>query len=308
MRTSSADRVMKTVTRFFEVATQDTDRTCKAEDAAWPASADPRTRDALARLLEEAEDRASRAGVDPELCDALTRVFEEDCPRGSVSACTHVSHGDGGADVIAWLPDAECAAGQVTECSAGQVHALQAKVRDAAGSDPGTGSCLVLLMMAAIHVDRSSLGTADAWSLRREPSAGDIAAVRKTLRRLTAADVTFPPPLPPTAAEGEGERREPQCPVLAPDPLRASTPADLAAALERFRRRAGEPSFREMARHARPAVSPSTLAAAVHAERLPTLRVVSAFVTGCGGGPEELARFATAWRRIRLCEFDRPTA
>jgi hypothetical protein len=268
MSTSSADRVMKTVTRFFEVATEDTDRTCMAEDA------------------------ARRASADPEFRDALARVLEADCLRGSVSACTPVGHGDSGADAFAWLPDG-------AECSAGQVCALQAKVRDAAGSDSGMGSYLVLLLMAAIHVDRSSLGAADAWSLRREPSAGDIAAVRKTLRRLTA-DVTVPEPPGAGEEEAAGERREPECPGLAPDPLRASTPADLAAALERFRRRAGEPSFREMARHARPAVSPSTLATAVHAERLPTLRVVSAFVTGCGGGPEELARFATAWRRIRL--------
>lgn len=117
----------------------------------------------------------------------------------------------------------------------------------------------------------------------------------ETWRRLLAADVTFT-----TAEAAEEERREPECPGLAPDPLHASTPAEFTAALKRFRLWAGEPSFREMARHARPTVSPSTLATAGHAEQLPTLRVVAAFVTGCGGGPEELARFAAAWRRIRL--------
>ncbi len=139
MSTSSTDRVMQTVTRYFQVAAEDTDRTCKAEDA------------------------ARRASADPEFRDALTRVLEADRPRGSVSACTHVSHGDSRADVIAWLPDG-------TGCSTGQVYALQAKVRDAAGSDPLVGAYLALLLMAAIHVDRSSLGTTDAWSLRRQPS------------------------------------------------------------------------------------------------------------------------------------------
>jgi hypothetical protein len=266
MSTGSTDRVMQTLARYFEVAAEGTDRACWVEDA------------------------ARRASADPEFRDALAQVLEADCPQGSFSACTNVRDCDSGADAIAWLPDG-------TGCGTGQVYALQAKVRDAAGSDPRTGSYLALLLTAAIHVDRSSLGTAEAWSLRRQPSAGDLAAVRETWRRLLAADVTFQ--ASPEEEAATEERREPECPGLAPDPLRASTPAEFAAALARFRRWAGEPSFREMARQGRPAVSPSTLATAVHAERLPTLRVVSAFVTACGGGPEEVARFATAWRRIR---------
>jgi hypothetical protein len=264
---TSTDRVMQTVTRYFDVGAQDAGRACPVEEAARRASADPEFRDALARLLDA------------------------DCHRGSFSACTRVSHCDSGVDVVAWLPD-------TNGCGTGQVYALEAKVRDAAGTDPETGSYLILLLAAAIHVDRSSLGAADAWSLRREPSADDIAAVRKAMRRLTAGERTAPSVV---AAETEPpERKEPEHPGQTPDPLRASTPAEFSAALAQFRIQAGNPSFREMARRAQLPTSPSSLLAAARGERLPSLRVVAAFVTGCGGSPEELGWFTTAWRRIRL--------
>jgi hypothetical protein len=263
---TSTDRVMQTVTRYFEVEAQDAGRACPVEEAARRASADPEFRDALARLLEA------------------------DCHQGSFSACTRVSHCDSGVDAVAWLPD-------TTGCGTEQAYVLEAKVRDAAGTAPGTGSYLILLLAAAINVDRSSLGAADAWSLRREPSADDIAAVRKAMRRLIAGERTAPSVV---AAEAEpAEREEPEHPGRTPDPLRASTPAEFTAALARYRRWAGNPSFREMARRAQPAASPSSLLAAARGERLPSLRVVAAFVTGCGGSPEELRWFTTAWRRLR---------
>jgi hypothetical protein len=62
------------------------------------------------------------------------------------------------------------------------------------------------------------------------------------------------------------------------------------------------PTYREMSRRSRPGASPSTLLAVVHGERLPSLRAVSAFVTGCGGSAEELSRFTAAWQRVRLSD------
>ena len=56
------------------------------------------------------------------------------------------------------------------------------------------------------------------------------------------------------------------------------------------------PAYREMSRRSRPGASPSTLLAVVHGERLPSLRAVPAFVTGCGGSAEELSRFTAAWQ------------
>jgi hypothetical protein len=48
--------------------------------------------------------------------------------------------------------------------------------------------------------------------------------------------------------------------------------------------------------------APSTLNAALRSDRLPSLSLVLAVVNGCGGSAEDLRRFATAWRRLRLTE------
>jgi hypothetical protein len=89
--------------------------------------------------------------------------------------------------------------------------------------------------------------------------------------------------------------------ALCPDPLAASTPAELMAALRRYRIWAGEPSYRQMARRSQ-AGKPgaSTLNTALRSDRLPTLSLVLAVINGCGGSAEDLRRFATAWRRLRL--------
>lgn len=87
---------------------------------------------------------------------------------------------------------------------------------------------------------------------------------------------------------------------LCPDPLTAHTGADLLAALARFRIWAGEPSFKDMQRLSEPRTAASTMCTAMKAGCLPTLRTVRAIITGCGGTPEQLQAFTTAWRQIRL--------
>jgi len=87
---------------------------------------------------------------------------------------------------------------------------------------------------------------------------------------------------------------------LCPDPLTAQTAAELVAVLSRFRVWAGEPSFQDMRRLSEPTTAASTMCKALGGSTLPSLRVVRAIVTGCGGTPEQLQAFATAWRRIRL--------
>jgi hypothetical protein len=86
---------------------------------------------------------------------------------------------------------------------------------------------------------------------------------------------------------------------LRPDPTGARTPADLVAVLRDFRVWAGEPSYREMSdrNNGRPAAS--TIYTALSSDELPKLDMVTAIVTGCGGGKEDQARFASAWRAIR---------
>jgi hypothetical protein len=91
---------------------------------------------------------------------------------------------------------------------------------------------------------------------------------------------------------------------LCPDPLSAQTAADLIMALRQYRTWAGQPSFREMARRSREPIAASTLCAALSRDGLPSLAVVLAVVTGCGGSKEDQFRFATAWRQLRLAPDD----
>jgi hypothetical protein len=63
------------------------------------------------------------------------------------------------------------------------------------------------------------------------------------------------------------------------------------------------PSYREIALKARKTVGASTLCEALDANkspRLPTLKVVTAFIHGCGGREEDLTAWTTAWRRVRM--------
>ncbi|WP_308354990.1 helix-turn-helix domain-containing protein [Streptomyces sp. MUM 203J] len=67
--------------------------------------------------------------------------------------------------------------------------------------------------------------------------------------------------------------------------------AAFAHGLRELRREAGSPPYRRLAAHAH--YSASTLAAAASGQRLPSAAVLAAFVTACGGDPEE-------WERRRL--------
>jgi hypothetical protein len=86
---------------------------------------------------------------------------------------------------------------------------------------------------------------------------------------------------------------------LRPDPLAARTPAELMAALRRYREWAGQPSFREVASRCGQRIVASTLCTALKRDDLPPMRVVLAVVAGCGGGEQDQQRYATAWRQIK---------
>ncbi|MEV4095863.1 hypothetical protein [Streptosporangium saharense] len=97
---------------------------------------------------------------------------------------------------------------------------------------------------------------------------------------------------------------------LKPDPLRAETKEELLALMRDFHVWAGEPSYREIAINAGRAVGASTLCEALDVNRparMPSLKVVTAFVHGCGGEEEDLVSWTTAWRRIRMARVrERP--
>jgi hypothetical protein len=90
---------------------------------------------------------------------------------------------------------------------------------------------------------------------------------------------------------------------LQPDPLAATSKEEFLAVMREFHVWAGEPSYREIALNAGKTVGASTLCEALDPNkpaRLPTLKVVTAFVYGCGGGEEDLTIWTTAWRRVRM--------
>jgi hypothetical protein len=83
---------------------------------------------------------------------------------------------------------------------------------------------------------------------------------------------------------------------LRPDPLAASTAAELMAALRARRIWGGLPGFRMMSMRAGHRASPSTMCTALKGDKLPSLDVVRALVEGSGGDKEEVKLYATAWR------------
>ena len=93
---------------------------------------------------------------------------------------------------------------------------------------------------------------------------------------------------------------------LFPEPGAARTPEEFMDALRGFRAWAGKPSFRAMERQCARRFAASTMCAALRADALPSLDMVHAIVTGCGGSPRHVHAFATACRRLGLPRHDTP--
>ncbi|MBF8187701.1 hypothetical protein ITP53_18550 [Nonomuraea sp. K274] len=90
---------------------------------------------------------------------------------------------------------------------------------------------------------------------------------------------------------------------LKPDPLAATTVAEFLEAMRVFRIWAGEDPLAELARRSRGAFATSTLCETLseaNTKRLPTLRVVKAFIRACGGNDNDVRAWTTAWRAVRL--------
>src|ERR1017187_2083754 len=106
--------------------------------------------------------------------------------------------------------------------------------------------------------------------------------------------------LPPVISDAAGFN-------LCPDPLSAATAAEFMEALRLFRVWAGEPSFREMARACGNAVGISTMCTVLNGSELPTLRIMLAIVSACGASDEHQRAFATAWRKVRMAQVQKPS-
>jgi hypothetical protein len=83
-----------------------------------------------------------------------------------------------------------------------------------------------------------------------------------------------------------------------PNPLTATTAAEFMAALRQYRKWAGSPAYRRMAKRAGQVCVHSTMHAALIRDDLPRQEVMRAIVIGCEATPEDVRAFVTAWRRI----------
>ncbi|CAM3665137.1 hypothetical protein GCM10009799_38240 [Nocardiopsis rhodophaea] len=85
---------------------------------------------------------------------------------------------------------------------------------------------------------------------------------------------------------------------LRPDPLQANTPSEFVEAMRRYRRWAGNPSYRTMATNCGYTCSAAAFHTALKSDELPKFTQLNAFVIACGGDESEFQRWATAWRKL----------
>lgn len=90
---------------------------------------------------------------------------------------------------------------------------------------------------------------------------------------------------------------------LKPDPSAAQTPAEFVLALRRLKAWSGL-SLRAIAAGAKQKRVHTTIQNAMKHETLPTLEVVHAIVTGCGGSEEDLRAFTATWHRLNASDAD----
>jgi hypothetical protein len=90
---------------------------------------------------------------------------------------------------------------------------------------------------------------------------------------------------------------------LKPDPLTASTPAELEELLRAFWVWAGKPSCRDIARQSEGAFSRGTISNLLFDnDRKPPLKLsyLQGCIQGCGGDTEEVQTWTTAWRKVNI--------
>lgn len=87
---------------------------------------------------------------------------------------------------------------------------------------------------------------------------------------------------------------------MCPNPVTARTAAEFLTMLRMYHIWAGKPSYRAMARQCGQRFAASTIHAALHSDKLPSLAMVQAIVRACGGGEEHQQSFASAWRGLEM--------
>jgi hypothetical protein len=91
---------------------------------------------------------------------------------------------------------------------------------------------------------------------------------------------------------------------LCPDPSNARTVADYMETLRMYRIWAGKPSYRVMEHQCGRRFAASTIYSALNGRGLPSLDMIQAVITACGGTDEHRQAFATALRRLTMSQQD----
>jgi hypothetical protein len=91
---------------------------------------------------------------------------------------------------------------------------------------------------------------------------------------------------------------------LCPDPSNAQTVADYMETLRMYRVWAGKPSYRVMEHQCGRRFAASTIHSALNGHDLPSLDMIQAIITACGGTDEHRQAFATALRRLTMPQQD----
>jgi hypothetical protein len=112
-------------------------------------------------------------------------------------------------------------------------------------------------------------------------------------RKMIAVPASSPPPLVDDAVGYDDK----------PDPLTFTTEEEFIAGLRAFTQWAGDFTSRQLANWSGNVVSHMTIynLLAKNARKRPPLKLayVQAIIRGCGGSQDDIARWTTAWRRIR---------
>jgi hypothetical protein len=91
---------------------------------------------------------------------------------------------------------------------------------------------------------------------------------------------------------------------LCPDPSTAQTVAEYMETLRMYRVWAGKPSYRVMEHQCGRRFAASTIHSALNGSDLPSMDMIQAIVTACGGTDEHRQAFATALRRLTMAQQD----
>jgi hypothetical protein len=89
---------------------------------------------------------------------------------------------------------------------------------------------------------------------------------------------------------------------LRPDPDAIQTVADLIEAMRDYRRWAGNPSFRDLAKRCHYRFAASTFCKVLKGSALSRPDVAHDFIGACGATAEYQERFDNAWRRVAASE------